>query len=89
MFFLETLNRGIVKDVGALDYEASIFFCDYGSVANIRVSLHKSKGGGVFNNSVIIIINDQPTDKVSWPVGCNTMKDRVAALALVYRLYGI
>ena len=44
--FLETLNRGIVKDVGALDYEASIFFCDYGSVANIRVSLHKSKEGG-------------------------------------------
>ena len=56
MFFLETLNRGIVKDVGALDYEASIFFCDYGSVANIRVSLHKSKGGGYLTILLLLLL---------------------------------
>jgi len=39
MFCLVTLNRGIVKSVNVSDFEATIFFCDYGSVANIHVSL--------------------------------------------------
>ncbi|XP_023342751.1 uncharacterized protein LOC111712394 isoform X2 [Eurytemora carolleeae] len=33
-----TFNRGIVKSVNVSDFEATIFFCDYGSVANIHVS---------------------------------------------------
>ena len=36
---------------------------------------------------VTIIITDQPTDKVSWPVSCNTKKSRIELRHLPWSIW--
>ena len=38
---------------------------------------------------LLLIINDQPTDKVPWLVGCNTMKDRVELRHLPWSVWDL